>query len=116
MAYERSMSRQAIEDSGEMVFHLTVSIDPGDHELIDFLQGLADEGMTTRIEGDGDDLTTVTVLEVATSREEDEGNAAVLAEYMGVDDDRDDDTESSASRQHYIDTGRYLKVGEAQEA
>lgn len=90
MAYERSLSRQEIEDSGEMVFHLTVSIDPSDHELIDFLQGLADERMTTRIEGDGDDLLTLSVLEVATSREEDEGNAAVLAEYMGIDDDREE--------------------------
>lgn len=95
MAYEHSMSRQDIEDFGEMVFHLTVSVDPSDHELIDFLQGLSDERMTTRIEGDGDDLVTLTVIDVKTSREEDEGNAAVLAEFMGIDDDRDDETQEA---------------------
>lgn len=36
--------------------------------------------------------------------------------YIFADDAEDIDTESSASRQHYIDTGRYLRKGEAIES
>jgi hypothetical protein len=50
---------------GQLEFHLKLAVDPADHELIDFLRGLANEGLATRIEGDGDDLITVEVLEVS---------------------------------------------------
>lgn len=74
---------------GQLEFHLKISVDPADHELIDFLRGLADEEMTTRIEGDGDDLITVEVLEVSTTGQQDKDNAELLGEYMGIEEDKE---------------------------
>lgn len=51
--------------AGQLVVTLTVAFDPEDHETVDFLTGLAERGMTTRIEGDGDDLVTIDVLDVS---------------------------------------------------
>ena len=41
-------------------------------------------------------------------------SAPAVAHVIAVADEAELDTWSSASRQHYIDTGEYLRVGEAE--
>lgn len=63
------------------------------------------------VEGDTDDPYTLEALTWLAAADE-------LRIALGLphpDQENDDvDTESSASRQHYIETGRYLRVGEAE--
>ena len=73
----------------DLEFHLTVSIDVEDHEAIEFLRGLAADGLVTRIETDGDQLVELAILDVTTTREQDEAHGVALSEYLGIPDERE---------------------------
>lgn len=74
-----------IEDlpEGYLGFHLDVAVHEDDVEFIEFLRGLAEERYTVEVGGDGDTVAQVMIVDVRTTRAEDDA----IAEYYGASRD-----------------------------
>lgn len=69
---------------GYLGFTLSVAVHEDDVEFIDFLRDLAAEHYTTEIGGDGDTTAQVMIVDVLTTREQQEEIEEVMESQGGV--------------------------------
>lgn len=66
---------------GYLGFTLDVAVHEDDVEFIEFLRGLAEERYTVEVGGDGDTVAQVMIVDVRTTREQDDEIAALYGAY-----------------------------------